>query len=86
MPAGRPSKETNARVTSDVGDLPVQRTDHHHDFAVGDRFTWHARPVELVDLASLDGSWHQVVLRLLDNPTQPPVSMPFDDLIAGLDL
>jgi hypothetical protein len=55
-----------------------------YELAVGDRFTWRSRPVELIDLARLDRDWSQAVIRFLDDPNQPAASMPYQDLIEGL--
>ncbi len=62
----------------------IDLTDRCGDFVVGDTFVWQDRPVELIDVTRLDDEWHQVVVRFLDRTTQPPLSMPYGDLIAGL--
>jgi hypothetical protein len=54
--------------------------------AVGDRFRWRSRPVELIDIAHLQANWVQVLVRFIDDANLPPVSMPYPDLIAGIGL
>jgi hypothetical protein len=60
------------------------RAPHPSVAAVGDRFTWRLRPVELIDIANLQPDYVQVLVRFLDDANRPPVSMPYQDLIAGM--
>jgi hypothetical protein len=52
--------------------------------AVGDRFRWRSRPVELIDMTHLQHDWDQVLVRFTDDANQPAVSMPYQDLMAGI--
>jgi hypothetical protein len=51
---------------------------------IGQKFIWWSQPVELIDVASLDPDWCQVLVRFVDDMNRPPVSMPYEELVEGL--
>jgi len=78
-PQGSAVLETEIAVDETSGRAPDPSV-----VAVGDRFTWRLRPVELIDIANLQPDWIQALVRFVDDANRPPVSMPYQDLVAGM--
>jgi hypothetical protein len=47
------------------------------------KLSWQHQLVEVIDLAPLAPGWRQVVIRVVDKPRRPVLSLREDDLLAG---